>query len=456
MKQILRLVACMMSAPIYLLGQSLGEALIWSRQEVQQARQELNEGRDKIVEEKLPLAGEMRELRERLQVQEEALRLLEVKRENRDLELQGLKNEHQEGVGLAQNLSNSVGRFRQEFETGLVHGERNRYADTLLNLDEAQRGEGEGLLKRAEAQLKFLELSLDRLESLFGGSRFTTEAISEFGAVEKGDALAYGPIVLFNAKSGGAAGNLFLNYSGILAEVQTLDDSHQSDIQKLFDEGESIVRIDPTLGQATLISDDPVTIVEHLKQGGFWMVPIGLFGAGAFVVSVLKWIRLRKVNIPGVSEFEQLQTNQPVEWEMRYEGESRHLLEKMLAASGENTEIRAAELDVAYQEFRFKLNRWLPIIALTAAVSPLLGLLGTVTGMIKTFQLISIFGAGDAKLLSSGISEALITTEFGLVVAIPALVLHAYLQRRIKKILIQSAGLLEQISSRYSSNNSFG
>jgi len=110
--------------------------------------------------------------------------------------------------------------------------------------------------------------------------------------------------------------------------------------------------------------------------------------------------------------------------------------------------VQEAELDVAYQEFKFKMNRWLPVIALTAGVSPLLGLLGTVTGMIKTFQLISLFGAGDAKLLSSGISEALITTEFGLVVAIPALVFHTYLQRRAKKILVSSANLMEQASRK--------
>jgi biopolymer transport protein ExbB len=118
----------------------------------------------------------------------------------------------------------------------------------------------------------------------------------------------------------------------------------------------------------------------------------------------------------------------------------------LLAIKDTAPEIQSAELDVAYQEFKFYMTRWLPIVALTAGVSPLLGLLGTVTGMIKTFQLISLFGAGDAKLLSSGISEALITTEFGLVVAIPALLMHAYLQRRVKKILVGSAHLLEQVS----------
>ena len=72
---------------------------------------------------------------------------------------------------------------------------------------------------------------------------------------------------------------------------------------------------------------------------------------------------------------------------------------------------------------------------MVAATSPLLGLLGTVTGMIKTFKLITVFGTGDARSLSSGISEALITTEFGLFVAIPALIIHALLLRKTKGVL---------------------
>ena len=73
---------------------------------------------------------------------------------------------------------------------------------------------------------------------------------------------------------------------------------------------------------------------------------------------------------------------------------------------------------------RPKLERFLPFIAVTAAAAPLMGLLGTVMGMIKTFKLITVFGTGDAKNLAVGISEALVTTELGLVVAIPTLILH--------------------------------
>jgi Biopolymer transport proteins len=86
-------------------------------------------------------------------------------------------------------------------------------------------------------------------------------------------------------------------------------------------------------------------------------------------------------------------------------------------------------------ETRLRLQAFLPFVALAASAAPLLGLLGTVTGMITTFKLITVFGSGDAKTLSGGISEALITTEFGLIVAIPALLLYAYLSRKSRAVV---------------------
>ncbi|MFA5233615.1 MAG: MotA/TolQ/ExbB proton channel family protein [Sulfurimonas sp.] len=91
------------------------------------------------------------------------------------------------------------------------------------------------------------------------------------------------------------------------------------------------------------------------------------------------------------------------------------------------------------------INSGLAMLKLIAAVAPLLGLLGTVTGMIETFQSITLFGTGDPKLMAGGISQALMTTVLGLVVAIPVLFLHNILQvksRRIITILTQQSGAL--------------
>lgn len=81
-----------------------------------------------------------------------------------------------------------------------------------------------------------------------------------------------------------------------------------------------------------------------------------------------------------------------------------------------------------------KLERFLTTLATLGAVSPLLGLLGTVTGMIHTFQSITLFGTSDPRLLAGGISEALLTTQVGLSIAIPVLLVHHFLSRRVEKI----------------------
>ena len=79
-----------------------------------------------------------------------------------------------------------------------------------------------------------------------------------------------------------------------------------------------------------------------------------------------------------------------------------------------------------------RLDRFLPFLGLTAAAAPLMGLLGTVLGIIKTFKAIALYGTGNAKNFSAGISEALITTAEGLIVAIPVLVIHGLLKSYVK------------------------
>ena len=82
-----------------------------------------------------------------------------------------------------------------------------------------------------------------------------------------------------------------------------------------------------------------------------------------------------------------------------------------------------------------RVESGLSVLAVLGAVAPLLGLLGTVTGMINTFRVITLFGTGDPKLMSGGISEALVTTELGLIVAIPIMLMHTFLPRRADHII---------------------
>ncbi|MFT7464303.1 MAG: biopolymer transport protein ExbB [Pseudohongiellaceae bacterium] len=129
---------------------------------------------------------------------------------------------------------------------------------------------------------------------------------------------------------------------------------------------------------------------------------------------------------------------------------------EMLAAGVEHLhEPRELIEEVMYERVlttRLRLDRFLPFISICAASAPLLGLLGTVTGIINTFKLITVFGSGDVKTLSGGISEALITTEFGLIVAIPCLLMHAFLSRKARGAVSQmetaAVAFVNQISKR--------
>jgi biopolymer transport protein ExbB len=99
-----------------------------------------------------------------------------------------------------------------------------------------------------------------------------------------------------------------------------------------------------------------------------------------------------------------------------------------------------------------KFNSMLSFLKIISVVAPLLGLLGTVTGMIVTFQAITLYGAGDPKLMAGGISTALVTTVLGLVVAIPTVFLHTLVQSRAKRLtqILQeeSAGMLSERAER--------
>lgn len=113
-----------------------------------------------------------------------------------------------------------------------------------------------------------------------------------------------------------------------------------------------------------------------------------------------------------------------------------------------SAELFEARLDEAVLKELPAIERGQGIIKLLAGVAPLLGLLGTVTGMIATFQAITAFGSGDAKLMASGISQALITTVLGLVVAVPLLLLHSWVASRSRTLVQildeQSAGIIAQ------------
>ena len=113
-------------------------------------------------------------------------------------------------------------------------------------------------------------------------------------------------------------------------------------------------------------------------------------------------------------------------------------LGRVLMVGQENKGLDSEALELKLHEAVLKeipgIEKWVGFIKIVSMVAPLLGLLGTVTGMILTFQALTIFGTGDPKAMAGGISSALVTTVLGLCVAIPTVFLHALVSGRSKKV----------------------
>ena len=228
---------------------------------------------------------------------------------------------------------------------------------------------------------------------------------------------------------------------GINARILELD-SNLDEIGTLTGGGLAQVPMDVTEGKVTSISSSRETLFGHISKGGIWIFPILFFALISLFISLYKALQIYRIKIPPVQMVRNILIkvrSADMQEALSLAGGVPAPVGPMLSQGVKNSgEPRELIEEVLYEnilETRPKLGKLLPIIATTAAIAPLLGLLGTVTGMINTFNLISLFGTGDARVLSSGISEALVTTEFGLIVAIPALIIHALLSRKIKTIL---------------------
>lgn len=184
--------------------------------------------------------------------------------------------------------------------------------------------------------------------------------------------------------------------------------------------------IDPIRGQLIALKGTTPDLVDRVHQGGLiGYIIIGLGGL-ALCMALYRlfrlWIQDRKIQ----HQMQDLTSpaNNALGHIVKVYQEHRH----------EPLDVLELKLGEAVLREVPVINQGLSFLKITAALAPLLGLLGTVTGMIVTFQAITLFGAGDPKLMAGGISQALVTTVLGLIVAIPTLLLHNFVSDRAKKL----------------------
>jgi biopolymer transport protein ExbB len=200
------------------------------------------------------------------------------------------------------------------------------------------------------------------------------------------------------------------------------------------------VGIDPSRGAILTALVQSPSLWERIGQGkaiGYATLALGLIGL------LLALERIGYLTRVGRSVQRQLadktpDTTNPLGRVLRVHEDNR----------GQDVETLQHKLDEAILKELPRIERGINALAVIAAIAPMLGLLGTVTGMIQTFESITLFGSGDPRYLSGGISQALVTTEIGLVVAVPIILLHSVVSARGNRIVQvldeQSAGLIAQ------------
>ena len=202
--------------------------------------------------------------------------------------------------------------------------------------------------------------------------------------------------------------------------------------------------IDVTRGGILALLVESPTVVDRIHQGGivgYCIISLGIVG---LLIAIWRWIGLSS---DGRKVAAQLK---------RDTASTDNPLGRVLAAYESNRNADTETIELKLSEAALKempgLTKGLLFIKVISVVAPLMGLLGTVTGMIKTFQVITLYGAGDPKMMAGGISQALMTTVLGLVVAIPMVLIHTLVSGQSRKIInilqSQSAGLVAQHSER--------
>jgi len=267
---------------------------------------------------------------------------------------------------------------------------------------------------------------------------------------DSGEAPVYrvGPFVLFTTQGGAQ----FLKYDGSNNLLSVLERQPSGRITGAAsrvanaDPGEVVKGpLDPSRGSLLAIQKDVPNLQERIDAGGVIGKIILVVLAVGLVLGVLRLIMLLMTSMAVRSQAsnpENPKKGNPLGRVLRVYEDNKD----------EDIETLELKLDEQILRENAKLELGLNFLKLIAAVAPLLGLLGTVTGMIRTFQAITLFGTGDPQIMADGISEALVTTVLGLVTAIPILLLHSFASsaaRASQQTLDeQAAGLVAQRAER--------
>ncbi len=236
--------------------------------------------------------------------------------------------------------------------------------------------------------------------------------IGAFNAISEGNYLVWSPDTRKLAELGRQPAG---KYHSTAQDIMSLQSGHTP------------VALDPARGAILQVLIKTPSLRERLQFGG--VVGYSIIGIGSltFVVGLLRLVFLFMISTQVKAQRKNPGTpgNNPLGRVLRVGKDN----------SSKDVETLELKMEETILQETARVERFLWLIKVVSAVTPLMGLLGTVTGMIRTFQIITLFGTGDPKLMAGGISEALVTTMLGLVAAIPLVLLHSWMSSISKTVV---------------------
>ncbi|MGY8814874.1 MAG: MotA/TolQ/ExbB proton channel family protein [Gammaproteobacteria bacterium] len=345
-------------------------------------------------------------------------------------------------------LQQAAGDAKGNFEGSLTNIEYPERSAFLTSLAE-KMGSTTELASLEEIEQLWFELQREMTEQ---GKlkKFTTQVVTANGDPSTQEVTRIG---VFNIIAGGK----YLSYNdpasggtGAVVELQRQPQARYLNTVANTESASSGVvgfGMDPSRGQLLGMLVQSPNLRERIDQGGtvgYIIIGLGILGA---IIAILRLLQLMVVSAQVAA-----QRRNPGKASIK--NPLGRVLSVYQNAKGVDLESLELRLGEAVLKETPKLQRFNMMIKVIGVVAPLMGLLGTVTGMIITFQAITLFGAGDPKMMAGGISQALITTVLGLVVAIPMVLLHTLVAGRSKALVEileeQATGMVAEYSEKKS------
>jgi biopolymer transport protein ExbB len=424
--------------------------------DLDQLLQQVREGRVKDAEENQrriqefqAARGQQQQLLRNMQAEQVRQEQLSAQLENQfevnDAEIIDLERALQDRLGELKELfgvlQQAAGDARGNFDTSVTQVQFPDRGEWLTGFAQ-KMGSTTRMPTLGEIERIWFELQQEMTESA-KVVRLNTTVVNATGEEEARDIVRVG---LFALISDGA----YLEYvpeTGRVVELQRQPQSrYTSRASDLVNATEGLTGfgVDPTRGQLLALLVQSPSLTERIAQGkqvGYVIIALGIIG---LAIAIWRLLSLSATSAKVSRQAKNLEQagNNPLGRVIK------------VALDNPDADVEALELKLgeAILKETPKLNSMLPFLKIISVVAPLLGLLGTVTGMIITFQAITLYGAGDPKLMAGGISTALVTTVLGLCVAIPTVFLHTLVQSRAKRVsqILQeeAAGMLSERAER--------